>query len=116
MIKQNLRLLRSTSDLSLSVSYDGEGEKSLQLRDETDHESEVIEADLNEKRNNAFKEAFESLSEREQFVIRNRRLTENPLTLGDIGDLWSVSKERVRQIESRAIEKMKRFVTDCCQV
>ena len=46
------------------------------------------------------------LSEREQFIIKNHILTESPLTLDDIGAKFNISRERVRQIEKRALEKL----------
>ena len=46
------------------------------------------------------------LDEREQFIIKNRMLKENPYTLDDIGEKLNISRERVRQIEKRAFEKL----------
>ena len=46
------------------------------------------------------------LSEREQDILKNRLLTENPVTLEEIGAKYGVSRERVRQIEKKAYEKL----------
>lgn len=51
-------------------------------------------------------ECLSELSEREQFVIKNHILTETPLTLDEIGEKFNISRERVRQIEKRALEKL----------
>lgn len=51
-------------------------------------------------------ESLQELSEREQFVIKNHILTETPLTLDEIGEKFNISRERVRQIEKRALEKL----------
>ncbi len=51
--------------------------------------------------------ALKDLDEREKMVIETRRLTDSPLTLEDVGKMLNVSKERVRQIESRAMRKMR---------
>ncbi len=52
-------------------------------------------------------DALEVLSEREQFIIKNRVLTDTPLTLEEIGQKYEISRERVRQIESAALKKIR---------
>lgn len=51
-------------------------------------------------------ECLANLSEREQFIVKNRMLSENPVTLDEIGAKFNISRERVRQIEKRAFEKL----------
>ncbi len=51
-------------------------------------------------------ECLKTLNEREQYVIKNRMMTENPQTLDEIGAKFEISRERVRQIEKRAFEKL----------
>ena len=60
-----------------------------------------------ETRSQWLNEALNSLNEREQKIIRQRRLREQGATLDEIGRLLGVSKERVRQLEARALEKMR---------
>ena len=55
--------------------------------------------------------AMNQLNEREQYIINARKLRENPLTLEDLSNYFSISKERVRQIEEKALEKMTNFVS-----
>ena len=50
--------------------------------------------------------ALKKLNEREQYIIKNRMLTDTPLTLDEIGEKFQISRERVRQIEKRAFEKL----------
>lgn len=50
--------------------------------------------------------ALDKLNEREQYIIKNRMLTDTPLTLDEIGEKFQISRERVRQIEKRAFEKL----------
>ena len=54
--------------------------------------------------------ALSLLNDREREVVRARRLAEEPVTLDVLGERLGVSRERVRQIENRAVEKMTRFV------
>ena len=56
-------------------------------------------------------EALTELSERERRIVRERRLAEEAATLEALGDRLGISKERVRQIESRAIEKLRAALT-----
>ncbi len=55
-------------------------------------------------------ECLKSLNEREQFILKNHLLTENPMTLDEIGAKFDISRERVRQIEKRAVEKLTEAV------
>jgi RNA polymerase sigma-32 factor len=52
-------------------------------------------------------EALGNLSEREQFIIRYRIMADDPMTLQELGDTFHISRERVRQIESEALRKLK---------
>ena len=55
--------------------------------------------------------ALENLNEKERFVIERRVAAEAPMTLQEIADHFSLSRERVRQIEDGALKKMKRLLT-----
>lgn len=55
--------------------------------------------------------ALESLNEKERFVIEQRVACEEPMTLQEIADHFSISRERVRQIEEGALKKMKRLLS-----
>jgi RNA polymerase sigma-32 factor len=62
--------------------------------------------------NNWLREALQSLSERELAILRERRLVETAVTLESLGDRLGISKERVRQIENRAAEKLRRALLE----
>ena len=53
------------------------------------------------------KDAMADLNEREQDIISKRRLAEKPMTLEDLAKIYNVSRERIRQIEGRAFEKLQ---------
>ena len=57
-------------------------------------------------------DAMQGLNEREQRILHARRLAEPPLTLEDLATEFSVSRERIRQIEVRAFEKLQKAVRD----
>jgi RNA polymerase sigma-32 factor len=74
-----------------------------------------IESRLENREEAAYKrkilmECLSVLNERERFIIQNRMLTETPMTLDDIGLKFQISRERVRQIEKRAFEKLSQEV------
>jgi RNA polymerase sigma-32 factor len=113
VIEMNSRL---SGDLSLNapVSNDGEAiEWEATLADESpDAETIVMEHDETVQRTKAVRAALRVLSERERRVFEARRLSEDPPSLEQLGRELSISNERVRQIEVRAFEKVKRAASE----
>ncbi|WP_136523659.1 RNA polymerase sigma factor RpoH [Geomonas ferrireducens] len=105
---------RLRGELSLDVEmFEGEGGTFLEsLPDQRQNQEEMLaerqEATMLEQ---TVASALEHLNEKERFVIEQRVAAENPLTLQEIADHFSISRERVRQIEEGALKKMKRFLT-----
>ena len=60
---------------------------------------------------NILKNAIASLNEREQEIIKQRRLSETPITLDILSKKYNVSSERIRQIEESALKKIKQFAS-----
>ena len=52
-------------------------------------------------------EALDGLSERERFIVRHRIMADEPMTLQELGDIFAISRERVRQVEAEALNKLK---------
>ena len=63
-------------------------------------------------RRNLFSKAFEVLNEREKEIIKLRKLSENPLKLEDLSKKYKISRERVRQIEEKALEKLQKEISN----
>ena len=61
-----------------------------------------------EVRHDMLVEAMDSLNDREKHILTERRLTENPQTLEELSQVYDVSRERIRQIEVRAFEKLQK--------
>lgn len=106
---------RLRGELSLDVEmFEGEGGGTFleSLPDLRQNQEEML-AERQEttilERNVA--SALENLNEKEKFVIEQRVAAEDPMTLQEIADHFSISRERVRQIEEGALKKMKRFLT-----
>lgn len=92
---------------------DEEGDNLIDLIPETRASQEIISIQSEEARNRKImlKNAIAQLNEREQYIINARKLSDSPATLEELSAHFNVSKERVRQIEERALEKMTNFVS-----
>ena len=104
------RLSGPDSSLSMTVSPDdsSSAEKIDFLVDDHPLQDEVVGNMIDsERRVSWLKQALSVLNERELHIIRERRLNDDAVTLEMLGDRLGISKERVRQIESRALEKLR---------
>lgn len=107
----------SGSDVSLNAQiFDDDGSGSAKrmdfLEDRQPLPDAVVEDALDsDRRSRWLKDALAVLSERELRIVRERRLAENLVTLETLGDKLGISKERVRQIESRALIKLRRALS-----
>lgn len=104
--------MRLNGDVSLNtpVYDDGYAERQDFLTDEGNIESEIAERQETTLRRTLLTQAMNALSDREKIVVQARRLSENPETLDELGERLGISRERVRQIENRAVEKLTQFV------
>lgn len=104
-------------DLSLNVAIGEDGESSSELIDflpETRPSQElmVISRQDSNIRHRMLLAAMNQLNPRERDIIKARKLSDNPSTLDDLSQKYSISKERVRQIENRAFEKIQHYVLE----
>lgn len=105
---------RLNGDVSLNtpVYTDGYAEKQDFLSNEGSIEDAVADKQESDLRLRLLAQAMDKLNDRERIIVRARRLQDDPTTLDSLGEQLGISRERVRQIETRAIEKMTRFVQD----
>ena len=89
-------IIASTS----SIYGDSGSNKVTENKDELDY------------RRSLFSKAFEVLNEREKEIIKLRKLSENPLKLEDLSKKYKISRERVRQIEEKALEKLQKEISN----
>ena len=106
------RRLAGDSSLNAPVRNDAEsGEWMDWLVDETmNQEDRLAESEEKDQRHEMLTNALEGLNERERRVFEARRLAEDPLTLEQLSEEFGVSRERIRQIEVRAFEKVQKAV------
>jgi len=101
----------SSRDLSLDAPFDESQELThLELlKEESPNQEEAFAQEEEKKiREREVQDAMRRLNEKEVYVLQNRIMAEEPLTLQQIGDHLKLSRERVRQIESEALKKLKR--------
>ncbi len=101
----------SSRDLSLDAPFD-EGQELTHLEllreDSLNQEEAIAEEEEKKIREREVQNAMKRLNEKEVYVIKNRIMAEDPLTLQEIGDHLKLSRERVRQIESEALKKLRK--------
>ena len=105
------RRMAMGGDTSLNVPMreDGEGQWQDWLADDSPlQDSVVAEAQEADVRHEMLTAAMDDLNEREKFILTERRLTDEPKTLEELSQVYGVSRERVRQIEVRAFEKLQK--------
>ena len=111
VISMNRRLSASDSSLNAPLRIDGEGEWQDWLVDDSPTQEETLgdQEELSGRRQ-LLSAALKTLNQREQRIFTERRLTENPKTLEELSEEYNISRERVRQIEVRAFEKIQKAV------
>ena len=108
--EMNMRLGGDTS-LNVNVSDEDENERIDLVVDK----SQNIEERVARHQEAAYKktillQCLAQLNEREQYIVKNRLLTEDPQTLNEVGEKFGISRERVRQIEEAAFKKLQQLV------
>ena len=110
VVDMNRRLSGGDASLNATVGSDGEGTTQWQdwLEDEDSDQAGDYEArDEFDIRMNLLHQAMSALNDREKDVLMKRRLSETPITLEELSESYGVSRERIRQIEVRAFEKLQ---------
>ena len=115
---QNMESRLTGGDLHLNQKVDSDSENDLMslLPDDRKNPEEVIESikDSNVKKD-YINSAIETLNEREKTIIKLRKFQEKSITLDELGKKLKISKERVRQIETKALEKLKKTILEISQ-
>jgi RNA polymerase sigma-32 factor len=107
------RRLSGDASLNAPLREEGEGEWQDWLVDQSSsQESLLVESEEASNRRAALSQALGVLNERERRIFEARRLSDDPITLEDLSTEFGISRERVRQIEVRAFEKIQQAVRD----
>jgi len=111
VVSMNRRMAGGDHSLNAPLRADGDGEWMDWLEDDSDNQ-ETIVAENEElgKRRVLLHQAMEGLNERERHILNERRLKDDPSTLEELSKVYKISRERVRQIEVRAFEKLQKAI------
>jgi len=99
-----------SKDFSLDAEIRGDSDLShmdFLADDHVNQEDVITKAEEDKRVKSGMRDALKVLKDRERFIIENRILSEKPLTLEELGEKYNISRERVRQIETAALKKMK---------
>jgi len=109
VVSMNRRLSGPDNSLNAPLRVEGDGEWQDWLVDESANQEEVLgEQEELDGRRKLLEQSLANLNERERHIFVERRLTENPKTLEELSEVYSISRERVRQIEVRTFEKVQK--------
>jgi len=110
VVSMNRRMaMGGDTSLNVSMNEDGEGQWQDWLADDRPLQDQLVaEAQETDVRHEMLLSAMDDLNDRERNILQERRLAEEPKTLEELSQVYGVSRERVRQIEVRAFEKLQR--------
>ena len=111
VISMNRRMAGGDASLNAQIKSDGDGQAEWQdwLEDESaDQAADLAERDELEGRRELLIESMRELNERERHILTERKLKDSPVTLEELSEVYNVSRERIRQIEVRAFEKLQK--------
>tara|TARA_A100001011_G_scaffold107734_1_gene114297 strand:- start:1213 stop:2079 length:867 start_codon:yes stop_codon:yes gene_type:complete len=115
VVAMNRRMIGGDVSLNATIKSDGETEEEWQslLADQSeDHVEKFVHSDETRERRAILMKSLNVLNDREKSIILDRRLKEPPLTLEQLSEKHGISRERVRQIENKAIDKLKDKVVE----
>jgi RNA polymerase sigma-32 factor len=113
VVNMNRRMSGPDSSLNAPMKADSDMEWQDWLADDTlDQETRFAEAEELDERRTLLSAALDELTERERDILQERRLKDDPSTLEELSKKYGISRERVRQIEVRAFEKLQQAMKD----
>ena len=110
VISMNRRLSGKEFSLNSPIGEDGDEWQDWLVDKELDHDLKFAHQEEMEQRKDLLKDSIKILNDREKEILYLRRLSENPCTLEDLSKKYKISRERVRQIENKAFEKLQKHM------
>ena len=110
VVSMNRRLSGKEQSLNAPIGEDGDEWQDWVVDNEMDHELKIAQSDEMEQRKDLLQDSIKILNEREKKILYSRRLTDDPTTLEDLSKKYKISRERVRQIENKAFEKLQKHM------
>jgi len=110
VVSMNRRLSGKEFSLNAPVGEDGDEWQDWLVDKELDHDLKFAHQEEMEQRKDLFKNSIGTLNQREKEILYSRRLNDDPTTLEDLSKKYKVSRERIRQIENKAFEKLQKHM------
>jgi len=110
VVSMNRRLSGKEFSLNTQVGEDGDEWQDWLVDKELDHDLKYAHHEEMEQRKDLLKDSIKVLNDREREILYSRRLNDNPTTLEDLSQKYKISRERVRQIENKAFEKLQKHM------
>ena len=110
VVSMNRRLAGKEFSLNAPVGEDGDEWQDWLVDKELDHDLKFAHQEEMEQRKDLLKSSIKVLNDREREILYSRRLNDNPTTLEDLSKKYKISRERVRQIENKAFEKLQKHM------
>ena len=110
VISMNRRLSGKEKSLNSPIGEDGDEWQDWVVDNEMDQELKFAQQEEMEQRKGLLKDSIKILNDREKDILYSRRLTDNPNTLEELSKKFNISRERIRQIENKAFEKLQKHM------
>ena len=110
VVSMNRRLSGKEQSLNAPIGEDGDEWQDWVIDKEMDHELKIAQSEEIEQRKDLLQDSIKVLNDREKNILYSRRLIDNPITLDDLSKKYKISRERVRQIENKAFEKLQKHM------
>ena len=110
VVSMNRRLAGKEHSLNAPVGEDGDQWQDWVVDKEMDQELKFAQKEEMDQRKDLLKDSIKILNDREKEILYSRRLTDEPLTLEDLSKKFKISRERIRQIENKAFEKLQKHM------
>ncbi len=109
-ISMNRRLSEKEQSLNSPIGENGDEWQDWIVDKEMDQELKFAQKEEMEQRKDLLQDSIKILNEREKEILYSRRLNDNPITLEDLSKKFKISRERIRQIENKAFEKLQKHM------
>ena len=110
VVSMNRRLSGKEQSLNAPIGEDGDEWQDWVVDNEMDHELKIAQSDEMKQRKDLLQDSIKVLNDREKKILYSRRLTDEPTTLDELSKKYKISRERVRQIENKAFEKLQKHM------
>ena len=115
VISMNRRLLGKEQSLNAPIGEDGDEWQDWVVDKDMDQELKFAQQEEIEQRKDLLSESIKILNDREKEILYSRSLTDEPITLDDLSKKYKISRERIRQIENKAFEKLQKHMLNAAR-